>query len=98
MQTYKFQILQEELICNRIVWGIRDNTIREKLLQETKLTLSECVDICQATESAASCVEAMAGKGEVHMVNSKFRGQKRQNQILTNTIKVYVELNRKPKI
>ncbi|XP_028394385.1 uncharacterized protein K02A2.6-like [Dendronephthya gigantea] len=48
----KFGALKEELVRDRIVCGIRDNTLQKKLLQETSLTLEKCLNICRAAEAA----------------------------------------------
>lgn len=42
--------LADNLIRDRMVVGILDKGIRKKLLQESKLTLQSCIDICRANE------------------------------------------------
>ena len=42
--------LLDSLICDRIVVGIRDDGACKQLLQEAKLTLNKCIDICQSSE------------------------------------------------
>ena len=44
-------ITQEEIIRDRIVFGIRDSKVRERLLREAKLTLQRTDEICHAAES-----------------------------------------------
>ena len=54
VKTCRFGGLEEEMIRDRIVLGIRDNHTRKKLLQEKKLDLQRCVDICRASEKSNS--------------------------------------------
>ena len=51
-QTCNFcNCLSDSLIRGRFVLGIRDETIRKKLLQEKKLTLSRALDIGRSSET-----------------------------------------------
>ena len=43
--------VQESLIRDRIVVGLRDNSVRKRLLQESKLTLKGTIDICKSSET-----------------------------------------------
>jgi len=52
--------LKDDLTRDRIVCRVRDNGIRRKLLQESGLTLSKCVDICRANEATAAQRKDMA--------------------------------------
>lgn len=49
-RTCKYEALEDEMIRDRIVLGIRDNSTRKKLLQEKKLDLQRCKDICRANK------------------------------------------------
>jgi len=44
--------------------GVRDNQTRKLLLQETKLTLQRCIDICRSADAAASQLKVMGGTGD----------------------------------
>lgn len=59
VKTCKFEGLEEEMIRDRIVLGIRDNHTRKKLLQEKDLDLQRCVDICRANEKSSSQLRAI---------------------------------------
>ena len=59
-ETCEFQTLKDNLIHDRIVCGVRDNVVRRKLLQESSLTLTKCVDICRAAEAATAQIKEMA--------------------------------------
>ncbi|XP_064638291.1 uncharacterized protein LOC135494308 [Lineus longissimus] len=58
-QTCEFLNLKDELIRDRIVCGISDDGVRKKLLQQSKLTLKLCIDICRAAETTTAQVKAM---------------------------------------
>ena len=52
-QTCNFcNCLNDSLIRDRFVLGIRDEAVRKKLLQEKKLTLSRAIDIGRSGETA----------------------------------------------
>ena len=54
-QTCNFcSCLQDSLLRDRIVTGIRDELMREKLLLEQKLTLAQALDICRSNEAPPS--------------------------------------------
>ena len=46
-------MLENSLVRGRIVIGVRDNQARKKLLQVSKLTLKECIDICRSYETSS---------------------------------------------
>ena len=55
------ECLHDSLIREQIVMGVRDNAIRKQLLQEKKLTLNTCIDICRSAKATASQLKAMSG-------------------------------------
>ena len=50
--TCNFGTLEEEMIRDRIVIGIRDNRTRERLLREPDLKLERAIDTCRTNELA----------------------------------------------
>ena len=46
-------ITQQEILRDRLVFGIRDAKVRERLLREPKLTLAKTDEICRAAESTS---------------------------------------------
>ena len=50
-KTSYFGELRDNLLRDRIVIGLLDNTTRKKLLAEPKLTLDKCINICRANET-----------------------------------------------
>ena len=57
----------------RIVLGVRDDTVRQKLLENRKLTLASCIEVCRAHESSHLQAKAiMSGTpGVVDRVNQR---------------------------
>ena len=58
----KYGALNDNMIQDRIVCGLRDNSIWKKLLQEPKLTLEKCLDISRAAESMTAQLKMMTGQ------------------------------------
>ena len=44
-------ITPDEMLRDRLVFGIRDSKVRERLLRESKLSLAKTDEICRASES-----------------------------------------------
>ena len=47
-------ITSEEILRDRLIFGIRDVKVRERLLRESQLTLKKTDEICRASESTAA--------------------------------------------
>ena len=60
--TCEFEELKDEMICDRLVCGIADNSVRRKLLQEPKLSLEKCLDICRSAEATSAHLKAISGQ------------------------------------
>ena len=66
----KFGQLTEELICDKLVLGIRDQITKLRLLKEDNLTLNKAVDVCRASEASNVQVRVMnASSNEVEREN-----------------------------
>lgn len=46
----EFQSLREDLVKDRLIYGIKDDGLRERLLREQDLTLTKTVEICKLAE------------------------------------------------
>jgi hypothetical protein len=58
-QDCEFGALQEDLIKDRIICGIKEDKTRTRLLQTTGLTLDKCVEMCRLAEvNAWRCVDS----------------------------------------
>ena len=76
------ECLHDTLIRDRIVLGVQNQSIKKELLQERKLTLNKCIDICRSAESTASQLKAIVNPAEIHKISSRRKPQtsvKRQN-------------------
>ena len=63
-QTCEFQtITPEELLRDRLLFGIRDDKVRERLLRESNLTLAKTDKICRAAESMVAQMKVV-GSGD----------------------------------
>ena len=58
-KTCNYGALEHELITDRLVLGIRDNGLRKRLLQEDKLTIDKCIDMCRAAEASSTKVKSI---------------------------------------
>ena len=63
-KTCNFGNLEDNLIRDRIVIGVKDNSTRKKLLQVSKLTLQQSIDICRSLEKTTKQLESMKTEGE----------------------------------
>lgn len=63
-KTCNFGELKDSLIRDRIVIGISDKSTKKKLLQNSKLTLKTCVDICRANEQSGKQVKNLSNPEE----------------------------------
>ena len=65
LQTYEFQsITLEELLRDRLVFGIRDDKVGERLFRESNLTLAKIDEICRAAESMVAQMRVV-GSGDM---------------------------------
>ena len=81
-RSCRFEGVDESMIRDRIVVGIRDDATRHKLLQVRDLTLKKAIDICKACEAARQQLQAMTSPDEVHhavhtLKDAKSRGRRR---------------------
>ena len=67
-KTCKFGTIQDRMIRDRVVVGIKDNTTRKHLLAESKLTLKKCIDICRSSETTSKQLKEMTQIGEVSAI------------------------------
>eukprot|EP00057_Strongylocentrotus_purpuratus_P007672 XP_011662146.1 PREDICTED: uncharacterized protein K02A2.6-like [Strongylocentrotus purpuratus] len=75
VKSCNFGELQESLLRDRVVLGIRDHGTRRLLLQKRKLTLSQAIDICRSAEATASQLRELGeeSRDSVHGVRPKPR-------------------------
>ena len=62
------------LTHDRIVIGVRENSVRKKLLQASNLQLQGCIDICRVSDVATKQIKAMQTPcGDTHAVQNDSR-------------------------
>ena len=76
----EFGTLKESLIGDRIVAGIQDAKVRERLLGETDLILDKAISIFRASETTKKQVEEMATSPVVDNVDSINNFQRRESR------------------
>lgn len=57
--------LLDSLICDRIVVVIRGNCTHRRIVQEAKLSLNKCIDICRSSEATAAQLQAMGNQEDL---------------------------------
>jgi hypothetical protein len=65
--------LEDSILKDRIVIGVRDDTTRRKMLQTRKLDLNQAIDICRASEMATKHLKEMTSTADVHKVDQRRR-------------------------
>ena len=63
--------MRDSLPRDRIVLGITDNATRKRLLQQSALTLTSCIDLCRCAQAASSQLRSFGDdKATAHAVTS----------------------------
>lgn len=81
-QQCEFSELHESLLRDKIVCGIVNNTVRDRLLRTDDLSLSKAIQICQAAEMSkeeSQCIDGVSAGVQVNAVQtgSSARGGRR---------------------
>ena len=60
----------DDLLRDRIIFGIADNKVRERLLHEPELNLSKTLDICKASEMSQAQIKTVSefNSSNVHLL------------------------------
>ena len=74
-------ITPEELLRDRLVFGISDNKVRERLLRESVLTLKKTDEICRASESSSAQMKEVGKTDTVSAINTDKKGGHQRNAI-----------------
>jgi hypothetical protein len=72
-RSCEFAAVEDSLLRDRIVVGIRDDSTRHKLLQIRDLTLAKAIDVCKASEAAGDQLKAMTGTDQVQPLQTSRR-------------------------
>ena len=84
-RSCKFGNLEESILRDRLVMGIRCDITRRKLLQESKLTLTKAIDIARSIEVSKGQMTKIKQKtdtitGHVHKVKYRSTGHQKEGQ------------------
>jgi hypothetical protein len=70
IRTCEYGAIENSIIRDRIVMGIRDDATRRKLLQTRQLDLKKAIDICKSSEATTKQLRAIAHPEDIHAVNT----------------------------
>ncbi len=73
-ENCSFGNLKDELIRDKIVSGIRDRSLQERLLRETNLTLVKAEKLCKASEASKTQIKELRNEQEVCFCRHNKRG------------------------
>ena len=73
-------ITPDEILRDRLVFGIRDNKARERLLRKSKLTLTDTDEICHAAESMLAQMKVVDDSAKVSAVKSDQEQQQKTTE------------------
>lgn len=65
-QNSRLNEMKENFICSAPIYGLVCNDLRERLLEDDKITLDRAVRLCLSVEESKIQVIEMAGKSEVN--------------------------------
>ncbi|XP_062511184.1 uncharacterized protein LOC134187081 [Corticium candelabrum] len=75
--------MTEELMRDRLVCGVHEDSLRKQLLAKTELPLTECIDLCRAHESTTKQAKDMAGGESIRVVKKMLKGSKERKPLST---------------
>ena len=70
-RTCEFENLKDSLIKDRIVGGIKSETVKARLLREPNLTLNKAENICRAAEATERQLKVMTEECEIQAVAAR---------------------------
>ena len=68
-----FGAVEESMVRDRIVVGLKDDATRRKLLQIRDLTLDKAIDVCKASEAAAKQLRVITNAEEIQPLHKATR-------------------------
>lgn len=94
--TRQFSTLRYRLIKDKIVLGIRDRSLEDKLSQEPHLDLKKAIEICKAAKLAAKYLNGLAAESqEVSFVKKKqIRACHLKIQLVEPKVKILRKVNK----
>ena len=81
--TCEFENLKDGLIRDRVIFGIRNQALKERLLREASLTLKSAVDICRAAEFSREQVKSLTDSPHANIDELNQSGKQSYNTEIT---------------
>ena len=75
-----YSITTDEILLDRLIFGIPDGKVRERLLRGSQLTLEKTDEICRASESTASQMKEVSGGESVSAFESETKARRQQHK------------------
>ena len=70
-----YENMQDSILCDKLVCGVRDDKLRDKLLQTPNLKLEQCLEMCRLSEhdsrELSGGADGTSGVAEVHAVSRR---------------------------
>ena len=81
---------KEKNLRDRIVFGVADTRVKERLLCESDLTLTKALDICHAAEASKVKLKTMSGEAkkghDVHVIGKGKQKSRARRQIFSSIV------------
>ncbi|KAJ8043079.1 hypothetical protein HOLleu_10018 [Holothuria leucospilota] len=79
-QSCELNTLQDGLIWDRIVFGLVDNKLRERLLRDADLTLENTITTCRASETSKNQLKTLTGTSDYSVRNVQSKNKAKHNE------------------
>ena len=79
-------IAPDEILRDHLVFGIKEEKVREHLLRESQLTLAKTGEICRAAESMTAQMKIVGDTTDAAVHTIKPQGQRRQGSTYKQTM------------
>lgn len=90
VRTCEFREGEEEMLRDRIVLGVEDKKLQERLLQESNLDYQTAINKCRSSEIAKQQIGTLKkSSSAVHEVQQKFKGKPSNSGNYTNKPNTY---------
>ena len=69
--------VEKSILCDRLICGVKNNILRDKLLQTANISLTECMEMCRLSEHRAAHLnnsDSTLGEGHVDALASRPTG------------------------
>jgi len=70
VKSCEYGDVEDSILHDRIVVGVRDDSIRRKSLQRRNLGLADAIDVCIASELASKQLKVMTSPDKVNVMNT----------------------------